>query len=453
MDGSQIAMNGSLQLKLSAWLLSAIVVIALAGSAFSFVSAFEEANELQDDQLRQVAALFHNRVMPIAPPGLEEPALASDPEFRVLVEIIDPSGIKVLGTRHPALALPSGAKDGLQTSSIGRMRWRVLVKTLNSSQRLVVAQEIAVRDMVARESATATMIPYVILIPLLLFIVSYLVRRMFKPVTRLAADLDQRGEDDLREIDPTNLPSEVLPFVAAINRMLVRVNESVVLQRRFVADAAHEMRTPLTALSLQVERLEAAETPEQAKARLAILKSGLNRTSLLLNQLLTLARAQQASNHESSEVSIQHVFRRVLEELMPLASAKRIDLGVANEMDFYISVQEIDLVILIRNLVDNAIRYTPDQGHIDLSIRRNKSDVVIQIDDTGPGISIAERERVFDPFYRVLGNDTVGSGLGLSIVKTIATRIGAQVHLSSSVAYEGTSGLCVSVVMPWSQSI
>ncbi len=453
MDGFQIKLNRSLQFKLSAWLFSVIVVIALAGSAFSFVSAFEEANELQDDQLRQVAALFHNHVVPVAPLELDEPALDSDPEFRVLVEIIDPSGIEVLGTRHAKLDLPKGAKDGLQTSTIDRIQWRILVKTLNSQQRLLVAQKIAVRDMVARESATATMIPYVVLIPLLLFVVSYLVRRMFKPVTRLAADLDQRGEDDLREVNPTNLPAEILPFVAAINRMLARVSESVMQQKRFVADAAHEMRTPLTALSLQVDRLEAAETPEQTKARLAMLKSGLERTRLLLNQLLTLARAQQASNQERTKVSIQHVFRRVLEELMPLANAKHIDLGVANEIDARVTAQEIDLIILIRNLVDNAIRYTPEWGQIDLSIQCTKFEVIIQIDDTGPGISKQERERVFDPFYRVLGNDTVGSGLGLSIVKTIATRIGAQVRLGNSVEHEERSGLCVSVVIPWTQSM
>lgn len=452
MDDFKIALNRSLQFKLSAWLFTVITVIALAGSALSFVFAFNEANDLQDDQLRQVVALFHKHVVPVAPLESEDPALDTEPEFRVLVEIVGAQGIEVLGSRHPQLVLPADTQDGLQTRMIDKVQWRLLVKTFNSQQRLVVAQKIAVRDMVALESATTTLIPYIILIPLLLFIISYLVRRMFKPVALLAADLDERSEDDLQEINQLNLPAEILPFVAAINRMLTRVNESVMQQKRFVADAAHEMRTPLTALSLQVERLEVAENPEQMKARLAILKSGILRTQALLNQLLALARAQQAGSQEKTVVSIQHVFRRVLEELMPLADSKHIDLGVANEIDAYLDIQEIDLIILIRNLVDNAIRYTPERGQIDLSVQLNKFEIIIQIDDTGPGIAKEERTRVFDPFYRVIGNDTAGSGLGLSIVKAIATRIGAQVHLGNSAAHGERSGLCVSIVIPWTKN-
>jgi two-component system, OmpR family, sensor kinase len=452
MDGFQRKLKHSLQYKLSLWLCLAIAAIALAGGTFSFFSAFDEANEQQDDQLRQVAALFNSSVVPLKREGNQQVGHDSDPEFRVLVEIVSTSGIEVLGTNQPPLALPAKTTDGIQTATVAEESWRIFVKTLNSRQRVVVAQKIVVRDGVARESATATLIPLVILIPVLLLIVSYLIREMFKPVSRLAKDLDQRAEQDLHEIDPANLPSEITPFVAAINRMLLRIDHSIELQRRFITDAAHEMRTPLTALSLQIERLAAAETPEQARARLSILKDGLNRASLLLNQLLALARAQQTSAQKRSEISVQLIFRRVLEDLMPLAQAKNIDLGVTSETDAWITAQEIDLTVLIKNLVDNAIRYTPQGGRTDLSIHVNKGEVLIQIDDTGPGIAKQERDRVFDPFYRVPGNDAAGSGLGLSIVKTIATRMNAQVNLSASSAYEKSSGLCVSVVIPLSHN-
>jgi two-component system, OmpR family, sensor kinase len=451
-DGIQRKLKQSLQYKLSVWLCLAITAIAIAGGTFAFFSAFNEANEQQDDQLRQVAALFNNHVALLKQQNNmeagHESSSDSDPEFRVLVQIISPSGIEVLGTHQPPLAIPAGTVQGIKTITVNDEEWRIFVKALDAKQQVVVAQKIVVRDGVASESATATLIPFVILIPVLLLIVSYLVREMFKPVKRLARDLDERAEQDIHEIDQTHLPSEITPFVAAINRMLLRVDHSVELQRRFVADAAHEMRTPLTALSLQVERLAAAETPEQARARLTQLKNGLERTSLLLNQLLALARAQQTVSVEKTEVSVQHVFRRVLEDLMPLVQAKHIDLGVTSEIDARVSVHEIDLSILIKNLVDNAIRYTPEGGQVDLSIHGDKLEVIIQIDDTGPGIPKHERGRVFDPFYRVIGNDIEGSGLGLSIVKTIATKIGAQIHLDDSVLHLASSGLCVSVVIP-----
>ena len=449
MDGFKRKLTQSLQYKLSAWLCVTIIAMAIVGGTFSFATAFEEANELQDDQLKQVAALIHGQVVPLVMQKTGKVAFANasvldtDPEFRIVVQIIKPTGIDVLVANQRPLLLPVDVLDGIQTVTIRGEAWRIFVKTLNPQQRVAVAQLIQVRDEVAQESAMATIIPFMVLIPVLLILVSYLIREMFKPVATIAIDLDKRSEQDLHAIDETNLPSEVLPFVVAINRMLTRVGESVEQQRRFVADAAHEMRTPLTALSLQLERLEAVEMSEPAKQRLSALKNGLERTRLLLNQLLAFARAQQVNNEGKTEISLQHVIRRVLEDLMPLADAKHIDIGVVSEFDATLSVQEFDLAALIKNLVDNAIRYTPNGGKVDLLLARNLEKITLKIVDTGPGISEAERERVFDPFYRVLGSEQIGSGLGLSIVKTIATRIGVKIELSS---VSENSGLCVSVI-------
>ncbi len=420
------------------------MLFALAAGAFSFFALLDEANELQDDQLRQVAALFNDRVTKITTPH-DRTASDFTPhiEFRVLVQILNPSGIEVLGVPHPPLILPQDVHEGIQTVTLHDVQWRILVKTLAPQQRLVVAQKIALRDEMAFESARAALAPYVILIPVLLLIIGYLIRQMFKPVTQLAKELDQRSEQDLRQIDQQNLPSEVLPFVDAINRMLERVDQSVAQQRRFIADAAHEMRTPLTALSLQMESFEASEMSEQAQQRLTILKGGLHRNRLLLNQLLALAHAQQGSNEVKTDVSIQHVFRRVLEDLLPLAEAKQIDLGVVTEADMHLFVQELDLVSLVKNLVDNAIRYTPEGGKIDLSLMSNSNQVILTIEDSGPGIPDAEMGRVFDPFYRVAGSNETGSGLGLSIVKTIAARIGAQIQLENG---KDKSGLRVRAI-------
>jgi two-component system OmpR family sensor kinase len=228
----------------------------------------------------------------------------------------------------------------------------------------------------------------------------------------------------------------------AINRLLARVAQSMTAQRRFVADAAHELRSPLTALSLQAERLGEADLSGAARDRLIALRCGIERSRNLVNQLLSLARAQAAGDDPPSSVSVQLVYRRVLEDLMPLAEAKHIDIGVDGEQDVHVRMSEADLLAVVKNLVDNAIRYTPDGGRVDLSVNAAEDRAVLQIKDSGPGIPLAERERVFDPFYRAPGSDDVGSGLGLSIVKAISDRVGAEIRLSFS-DEPGQTGLCI----------
>lgn len=226
------------------------------------------------------------------------------------------------------------------------------------------------------------------------------------------------------------MPSEIRPFVAAINQLLSKVERSVATQRRFVADAAHELRSPLTALSLQAERLAGAEMSAEARTRPATLRKGIDRNRVLLSQLSTLARVQEPGYHQTAPVSIQQVFRQVLEDLMPLAEAKAIDLGVVNEQDYAVMATRAELHILVKNLVDNAIHHTPPGGRVDLSVQKVHNTTVLDVVDTGPGIPEPERERVLEPFYRILGQDEQGSGLGLPIVKTIAVRLNATAQLS-----------------------
>ena len=393
---------------------------AIAG-VIAFQTAFHEANELQDAQLKQIAALVTLRSLPVMQREALTNVPGTDRESRLVVQTLNDPVMP--------LALSADLPDGMQNVSVDGARWRIFVKTLNASTRVVVGQATAGRDEIARNSALATIMPFVVLMPVLLLVIGFLVRRVFRPLTSLSSGLDRRSDQDLSELSDAALPAEIVPFVVAINRLLARVGQSVAVQRRFVADAAHELRSPLTALSLQAERLEATDMSSQALERLTTLRRGLARTRTLLDQLLTFARVQDGGNKHGTAVSIQQVLRVVLEDLMPLAQAKRIDLGVTSTGDASVLASEVDLGILVKNLVDNAIRYTPERGRIDLSIHERDGVVQLQIADTGPGIPAAERERVFDPFYRVLGNEQVGSGLGLSIVQTIAKRIGARVEL------------------------
>ena len=375
-------------------------------------------------------------------------ATDSDPESRVYVQLLSaPLSNGVDGFSKPLLALPQNLPDGMQTVRIGAEAYRVLIRTLGSGERLAVAQETAVRDEIARDSALRTLLPFLILIPVLMLVVAVLVRKIFKTVTDLSIEIDQRSEQGLHPIVPEPLPAEIRPFVAAINRLLGRVGQSMELQRRFVADAAHELRTPLTALSLQAEWLANTEMSANAHERLMTLRQGIERARALLDQLLTLARAQATTGMPGTTVSLRHVYRRVLEDLMPLAEEKGIDIGVVGDLDAYLFANEVDVTTLVKNLVDNAIRYTPPGGRVDLSLLSSNSVITLVIEDSGPGIPEAERERVFDPFYRILGSDEIGSGLGLSIVQTISARMGAEVNLGFA-SEQSRSGLRVMVTFP-----
>jgi two-component system OmpR family sensor kinase len=421
--------------------------MAIIAGMWSYYSAFEDAHEFQDDMLRQVAVLFdlNNLVSSPNDPGDDND---SDPEDHFYVQILSsPSNPNLEINSKTYLAFPPNLVNGFQTISINNKIYRVFVKIINKDERLAVAQETEARDEIAQWSSIRALIPLLILVPILLLSVAHLVRTLFKSVVDVTGEIDQRGEHEFYPIRRDDLPVEIQPFIAAINRLLGRVQQSMDAQRRFVADAAHELRSPLTALSLQAERLSGAEMSKSAELQVNTLRRGIARSRALLNQLLELARSQMAIIKPESPVSVQQVYRHVLEDLMPMAEQKNIDIGVTSDAELNLYINEGDLTSIVKNLVDNAIRYTPMGGRVDLSAITTRNSIVLLIEDSGAGIPEAERERVFDPFYRILGNDEIGSGLGLSIVLTIAKRVGATVDFDYT-DQQLKSGLKVIVTFP-----
>lgn len=268
------------------------------------------------------------------------------------------------------------------------------------------------------------------------------------PIEELAHRMDQRTDHELGQVPTDGIPIEVRPFVGAINRLLARVTQSVETQKRFIADAAHELRSPLTALSLQAESLDSVNLSEPNQLKIQRLKEGLLRARNLLEQLLTLARTQGHLQNVSTSVSVGEIFRRVLEDLMPLALRKQLNIGVVSEEDVTLFGNETEISTLIKNIVDNAIRYTPEGGQIDLSVGVNNGKVNIIVHDSGAGIPPEEIDRVFDPFFRVAGNQEIGSGLGLSIVKNIIEKMNGHIYLENKGILPETSGLKVTISIP-----
>ncbi|MEJ2591227.1 MAG: HAMP domain-containing sensor histidine kinase [Candidatus Thiodiazotropha sp.] len=268
-----------------------------------------------------------------------------------------------------------------------------------------------------------------LLAPLLLMVVGYAVRQSVKPVSDLAEAVDRRGESSLAPLPDTPVPREIAPFVASINRLLERLRRAIEQQHRFVADAAHELRTPIAGLSLLAENLATATTLEAARQQLIPLQEGLNRMQVLVAQLLDLARLQGEGQPANERVDLQRIVQEVIAELYPLAERKSIDLGMPGSEPLAVMDVSGNLRILVRNGLENAIRYTPDGGRVDVSLFGDRADAVLLIEDTGCGIPAQDLPQVFEPFYRVGVDSEPGNGLGLAISQEIACQLGGRITL------------------------
>jgi two-component system OmpR family sensor kinase len=295
--------------------------------------------------------------------------------------------------------------------------------------------------------ALRTLLPIAALIPCLLLIAAFVVAGSLRPMVRLAGDLDLRSADDMTPLPLADTPSELHPFIASINGLLERMKLMMDQQRRFVADAAHELRTPITALSLQAENLDPADLPEQARERLGALKQGMRRTKHLLEQLLALARHEAGPSGEATVVPLDQTVKDLVADLVPDAARKGIDLGFQLIEPLATKGEPVMVATMIRNLLDNAVRFTPQGGRVDIGVYREGNEAVVQIEDTGPGIPSGDIDRIFEPFFRGSRPAEDGTGLGLSIVKRIVDRLGGIIVLEN-ISDRAPKGLRATVRLP-----
>ena len=424
----------SLRRRLWLWMTIIVAVAGLSTGAVSYFFGYQEANELQDAQLRQIASLVHR--YGLKPTSvIESHGADADRDARFIIERLRASGPgpQLLANR---LALPSKLTPGMHTIEAGAHSWRVFVRQ-DSSGDIAVAQRSSVRNEAAVDSGLRTLVPMLTLVPLLVLLVSWVVRRALRPVRRLASLVDARDDHRLDPLPLDEVPLELRPFLASINSLLARVASMLERERRFVADAAHELRTPIAALTLQAENLDHATLPAATRSRLHSLQQGLARTRAVVEQLLSLARVQTGPASTLQRIDPVQVVRHVLEDLMPLAEQRRIDLGLERQDGAAILGDATQLYTLLRNGLDNALRYTPEGGRVDLALSTEsagdgKSWVHIDIADTGPGIAAQDMERAFLPFERLdRAAEPTGSGLGLAIMRNIAQNLGGQITLNN----------------------
>jgi two-component system, OmpR family, sensor kinase len=419
------------------WLvLATIALVSLLQASSTYRTALQQADAMFDDHLQEVARSIRGGGIPLAAPGGEGDADSSD----FVVQIWSPDGTQIFSST--GRVLPSQAVLGFSDIAVAGVRYRVY--SMQTPRHTVqIAQDLDARQSRARALALRAVLPVALLAPLLMMAVGWLISRSLAPVERMRRQVAGRKADDLSPLPDAGLPEEVLPLVRELNALFARARLAFTAQRQFVADAAHELRSPLTALKLQAQALRRA--PDDAT--ITRLNEGIERAIQLLGQLLVLAREEsdQADAAQWQAVELQDLARLAASEVLPDAQARGIDLGLARPEKVTVSGQPQALEILLRNLLDNAVKYTPEGGRIDISLLLQGGAPCLVVEDSGPGISEAERERAFDRFYRVAGTSAAGSGLGLAIVKTIASRHGASVRLDRS---ERLGGLKVEVRFP-----
>ena len=351
---------------------------------------------------------------------MPDDGVLSDPESRVAV-------IHLPNDNRPNW-LDDNISPGLHTLDSESEGLRVFVQVSRLGERTVVFQPTTARNEIAINNALHTLIPLLLLLPILGWLIVRIIRKELVPINSLAISLDAQMADRVQPLQDGDIPGEITPFIHAINRLLERTNQLIAQQKRFIADAAHELRSPLTALSLQAQNLQQAASLRIAQERGVALQAGIERTKQLTEQLLTLAGTQIETNEENV-VSLAAIALTLIAEYAPMAEAKNIDLGLEEIASLPLRASFDTLWLILKNGLENALKYTAEGGEVTIRLLANNGTAVVEIVDNGLGIPLSEHERVFDAFYRMPDTQGEGSGLGLVIAREAAIRLGGVVSL------------------------
>ncbi|HEY2815963.1 MAG TPA: ATP-binding protein [Casimicrobiaceae bacterium] len=427
-------------------LLAGLAAVGILASAATYVAARHQIGELLDLQLKQLANSTRiDDLLRGRQPGFDSHATPNGEGVTELVtQIWDRDGVLVYWSR-PGLGLPVPVTPGYATVHVDRRDWRVYT-LVQGTHALQVAQAEDEREAIATKTALRTLFPFIVLIPVFGLMIWYAVGRGLRPLFAMSQAVAKRQPDALAPLSERNLPQELQPLAGSLNALLERLDSALGAQRRFTADAAHELRTPLAALKLQLDVARRANDQTARVAAYDDLNAGVERASHLVDQLLTLARIEpEALATRAVDCDLAAIAKEAIVARGALAAEKRIDLGLAREARVGVRGDPTALAILLSNLLDNALRYTPAGGKIDVAVDADDGRALLTVVDNGPGIAPEERERVFDRFFRSADNRELGSGLGLSIVKRIADAHHAAIELGTP---EHGSGLVVTVRFP-----
>lgn len=457
--------TGSLRLRVALWLLPPLAVVMAVTAVFSYQSASKAVNLAYDRSLAASIksigerSYFRNGEFAVDIPYSALDVFSEGAQERVFYAVFGPDGQVLTGyTDLPQPPMP--AKEGVLSSMdtiyrgdpvrIGAMRKRFYDPVLagKDSVLIVVAETTESRAQLTNELFRDSLWRQGVLIVLGVALLLGALASAFRPLEKLQATLRARDAEDLTPIPGDEVPSEIRPLIDAINHHMSRLAAMFEARKRFIADAAHQIRTPLAVLNTQAEYGLRQDDPAELRRAMQSLHKSIGGARRLANQMLSLSRAEAVNGQmlERTRLNLELLAREAAMELSPLAVKKGIDLAYESPGDtLLIEGNGPMLQEMMSNLIDNAIRYSPPGGSICIAIRREGEGALVRVTDSGPGIPAAEREKVFKRFYRILGQDAEGSGLGLSIVKEICVAHGAAVRLDDG---PGGCGLAVTVHFP-----
>ena len=417
----------SIRVRVLLSLLGMLVVTAVIMGVLTYRNVLAETEALFDYQLRQMAFSLRDQ-------GEIAPAQAStlaDEELDFVVQIWTADG-RIIYPPRLRTDLPQRALLGLADITVQGKTWRTF--SVASRERVIqVAQPLQIRQQLAADAALRSVAPMLFIAPAMALLIWWLAAQTLAPLRRLADGVRARDEQSLQPLPAAGLPDEVAPLVGALNGLLQRLAASLGAQRAFVADAAHELRSPLTALKLQMQLLKRAPDAVARGAAIEALNAGIDRAARLVEQLLTLARAEPGAPRAAPvELDLSELVRAAVADTVAFAHARDTVIELRADAPVTLRGDAAALTVLARNLADNAVRYAPRGARVELRVFDDDGAAVLRVDDAGPGIPLAERARVFDRFYRHAAGDEAGSGLGLAIVRSVAERHGATVTLGDS---------------------
>ncbi|MHB8813486.1 MAG: sensor histidine kinase [Steroidobacteraceae bacterium] len=427
----------SLRVQLLAWLI-ALYAASAAVTIFLDQRQFDSnINGFWDGQMHTLAVSYAGRLIA----GDTVPPFRRLDDYQVQhhgAEIVQfwSAGGRLMATSWPVGGVGLQPREGFRTVAAGGRRWRVF--TLDSTPlRVQIVESDDIRQRVIWDMTWDSAKPIVYLAPISIALLWLVVYAALRPMTRLVRVLSEQNERNLTELSARRLPQELLPLIDSMNGLLARMRNAFESQRRFVADAAHELRTPITAVKLQIENLR-GKVDRSAGEELQELEAGVERLHRIVRQLLQLAR-QEASPEDGSveAVDISAVAKDSVRSFVPLAETRAIDLGMGDVQAVTARLDADQLRVVLDNLLDNAVRYTQPGGRVDVSVREAEGTAVIDVSDTGPGIPAADLERVFSRFYRVRASDAQGSGLGLAIARAAAQRCRSSIELCNRLPAAG----------------
>ena len=435
----------SIRANLLIWVVGALAIGVAIVLSVTYVLTRNQVGSLFDEELKQVAVAVHLREDWIESGRLR----LARAGFSLSVRAYDSTGRVYFETALPSFPdnTPLTFGEGFARLQTDHGAWRVFTHVTEEGI-VQVGQPVASRDALARDLSLRTLMPTLFLIPFLAIMIAWVLQRGLEPIVETSDRVSHRDAARLDPLPVDDVPLELAPLIEQINALLERLEVSFGAQRRFLADAAHELRTPVSALALQVQIAARAQSPEARAVALEELTRGIERARRLVQQLLDFARLEpgvQAAPFEPLDLA--QLARRVVGELSARAEDLGVDLGADAPEAVAVVGSEPELRSMLENLVDNALRYAPRESAVTVSVRREGRRAEMAVVDAGPGIPAPERERVFERFHRVAGDVTPGSGLGLAIAKAIVERHGGVIRLGD--ARPGSPpGLAVSVHLP-----